>query len=335
MALILKQWTGSTITPQDDALLYAHFETKSGILKGFTCTITNNNTLNIGDGWGLCCGREFANTAETKTITLSSSGTIKGRLIVDINTSTSPYIQFIIQTGATLPALIQQDLNNGGTNYQIAICTFDVGTASCTNLVMEAVLPTKVQKGEYEARSITGADIDTYTITDNNIDPLAAIQQAKIYKLTEDYVASAVVSNGTLQLKNKNNSALQNLLMRMKYWYESNGLTTDTTLTADGTYAYLVCLDIKYTAQEIDSGTQIGTINEEFHPCFLWKAGTTQTKTLSEAMMLETYDITTKEATFKYYGDTAYAKIINDKLTIYASNFDSVDVHIFILGDDA
>ncbi len=54
MAINLKQYTGSTITPTDDALLYDFIMSEqSGIFEGCEVTHLGANQLQISDGRGL------------------------------------------------------------------------------------------------------------------------------------------------------------------------------------------------------------------------------------------------------------------------------------------
>lgn len=79
--------SGKTVTPQDDALIYEKFATGSGIIYGCEVTIKNSNTLHINAGHGIVCGRKFTVTDSDIPVTLSSSGTLNGRLYIHLDLS--------------------------------------------------------------------------------------------------------------------------------------------------------------------------------------------------------------------------------------------------------
>ena len=134
--ITLKQFDGATISPADDAALYAHFEARCGAIQGMEITHLGSNQIRVGSGRGIICGRSFVVEEETIAATLSTSGAQRGRLIVqlDIANAEKP-ISFITQAASTLPDLTQEDLNAGGTMYQFELANFSVNETAISNLV--------------------------------------------------------------------------------------------------------------------------------------------------------------------------------------------------------
>jgi hypothetical protein len=55
--------------------------------------------------------------------------------LIQVDTGNATPGSFVSQAAATLPALDQDDINHGGTIYQIPICTYDVGALAISNMV--------------------------------------------------------------------------------------------------------------------------------------------------------------------------------------------------------
>lgn len=130
---------GGTVNAINDALLYDFIIGQNGIASGATVTSEGALLLHIDSGWGVIKGRIFSIEAETISATPSTSGTVKGRLIlqIDITNTTSP-VTFVTQAAATLPALQQEDINGNGTIFQLPIATYDVNEVAVSNLQMVA-----------------------------------------------------------------------------------------------------------------------------------------------------------------------------------------------------
>ena len=133
----IKQFDGKTITPKDDALLYEFLVILSGVFEGCGVTHLGANQLKVASGRGIVRGRIFVIEEETLLATLSSSGSLKGRLLVRVDVSNTELpIRFVTQASAALPALVQEDINRGGNIYELSLATYDVDTLHISNLVV-------------------------------------------------------------------------------------------------------------------------------------------------------------------------------------------------------
>ena len=130
----LVTYAGQTVTPLDDSLIYENALT-SGIIYGCGCTLVGGNTIHMMGGHGIICGRKFTVFESDTAVPLSSSGTLNGRMKVHLDLAdTGEPIRFIIETAASLPALVQQsDVNINNGVYEFAMCTFKVTTQAVTN----------------------------------------------------------------------------------------------------------------------------------------------------------------------------------------------------------
>lgn len=155
---------GGTVNAINDALLYDFVIGQNGIATGATVTSEGALLLHIDSGWGVIKGRIFSIEAETVSATPSASGTVKGRLIlqIDITNTTNP-ITFVTQAAATLPALQQEDINGNGTIFQLPIATYDVNEVAVSNLQMVAPVVEAVKQQIDSVRSAAWKTLWTNT----------------------------------------------------------------------------------------------------------------------------------------------------------------------------
>lgn len=154
----LHTFDGGTVNAINDALLYDFIIGKNGIVTGATVTSASALLLHIDSGWGIIKGRIFSIEDETISVTPSTSGTMQGRLIlqIDITNTTNP-ITFVTQVAATLPALQQEDINGNGTIFQLPIATYDVNEVAVSNLQMVAPVVEAIKGRIDSARSAASA----------------------------------------------------------------------------------------------------------------------------------------------------------------------------------
>ena len=137
MGINLVTYYNSTVTPQDDALIYENALPASGMIYGGNVTIKNANTLHITAGHGALCGRKFTIEEADIPVILTSSGTLNGRLYIhmDLSDTGSP-ISLEVERAASLTPVIQQsNVNINDGIYEINLATFQISTSTVSNLV--------------------------------------------------------------------------------------------------------------------------------------------------------------------------------------------------------
>lgn len=130
-------FAGETVSPLYDGLIQELYTGGGGIITGAVVTIKDASTLHITGGYGALCGREFEIFASDIPVTLSSSGTLKGRLYLhmDLAQSGAP-IELLVEVAASLTPVVQDsDVNTTNGVYEVNLATFDVGTSAISNLV--------------------------------------------------------------------------------------------------------------------------------------------------------------------------------------------------------
>lgn len=131
----IKQYDEMNVTAKDDRIMYDVSHT-SGIIKGCEITYSGGNTIHIGAGYGIVKGALFEIFEHDETIPLTESGTKLGQIYVHFDLSSGTPIDIVVNTGATLDVLTQdEDANFSNGQYDIQLCTFTVGTTTITNLV--------------------------------------------------------------------------------------------------------------------------------------------------------------------------------------------------------
>ena len=130
--ITLIQYNGSNVTPQDDAILYDFLVQDSGVLFGCTVTHLGAGQLQVADGRGIIQGRNFVVEAQTVQATLAESGTLPGRLLIQVDVANSEEpISFVVQAQDPLPDLVQEDINGSGSIFQLPLATY---TAEVTQI---------------------------------------------------------------------------------------------------------------------------------------------------------------------------------------------------------
>lgn len=118
---------GLHVTPSDDASSWAAC-ISDGIKDG--CAMSRSgNTLTLGTGKIIVCGRQ-CRVDEAKTFPIGNSGYARLLLTIDRSEPTvANQAMLDIQSSATIDgfaALVQDDINSGGTKYQIVLCMMDL-----------------------------------------------------------------------------------------------------------------------------------------------------------------------------------------------------------------
>ncbi len=138
MSVEMKQKAGANVTPKDDALLYDFLIADSGVVEGCVASAIGGTQMKITSGRGVILGRVFVIEAETIQATLpATTETQNGRLLVRIN-GTTQEIALVTQAAASLPALQKEDINRGGTLYELELATYQISKTVITDLQVTA-----------------------------------------------------------------------------------------------------------------------------------------------------------------------------------------------------
>ena len=141
MAINLITWAGQTVTPKSDAIIQDACAGRSGILYG--CGVTaSGNALTVSAGYGVIKGRLFEVTQTAVTVTLPSSGTQTGTLIIRLDlANTAEPIEIAVETGSYTPEQ-DEDANFDSGVYEMVLATFSITSSGINNLeVAETKVP--------------------------------------------------------------------------------------------------------------------------------------------------------------------------------------------------
>ena len=139
MGANLITWSGQTVTPQYDALVFGLFA-PDGIIYGvdITQSASDPNIINISNGYGIIQGRFFTIEEFSVNVELTTGATYQGQLILhmDLSNADEP-ISVVVDTGATIRSLIKDaDVNIVNGIYEIQLCTFTVDAAAVTDIAI-------------------------------------------------------------------------------------------------------------------------------------------------------------------------------------------------------
>lgn len=140
MGIDLVTFYNSTVTPQDDALIYENALPGSGMIYGGNVTIKNANTLHVTAGHGALCGRKFTIEETDVPVQLTSSGTLNGRLYIhmDLSNVDEPITLEVERASTLTPPVQQSNVNITDGIYEIDLATFQISTSTISNLVYVA-----------------------------------------------------------------------------------------------------------------------------------------------------------------------------------------------------
>ncbi|MBQ3214857.1 MAG: hypothetical protein IJB11_01925, partial [Oscillospiraceae bacterium] len=161
------------VTPSDDAAI-RRAALADSILSGCALSYAGS-TLTMGAGLLLGCGRQFRHTAvQNWAVTGANSG--YARLVLTIDTtraSTKDSFDQIVDTieyASSLDGFLQlqqDDINEGGTIYQMAVCVVSLGAGGITGIVhklggntVTAVLPASGWADNRQTITVLGVSAD-------------------------------------------------------------------------------------------------------------------------------------------------------------------------------
>lgn len=195
-------FAGETVSPLYDGLMQELYTGGGGIITGAVVTIKDASTLHITGGYGALCGREFEIFASDIPVTLSSSGTLKGRLYLhmDLAQSGAP-IELLVEVAASLTPVVQDsDVNTTNGVYEVNLATFDVGTSAISNLVDVSPKLSKIP----DQISLLNSALTKYTLLWSNSNPTADFVAQRILEgvdLTQYTFILISTSNGDCMCK--------------------------------------------------------------------------------------------------------------------------------------
>ena len=136
----LNQYPGSMIPPVEDAILYESFTSgQAGIIEGCEVTSLGSNQLRVSAGHGVILGRSFSVEEETILAELSQAGSVRGRLSIKIDLgNTQTPISFVSVAAGVLPEPEQEELNGGGSVFEMPLAEYDVDELQISNVTMAA-----------------------------------------------------------------------------------------------------------------------------------------------------------------------------------------------------
>ncbi|MEG2101741.1 MAG: hypothetical protein RRY99_09540 [Flavobacterium sp.] len=173
MAILLKQFNGSTVSAQDDAILYDLQINENGIIRGCELTFLGANQVRLSEGRGILKGRIFVIEEETLLVAMSNAGSKKGRIFLHmdlLNTGEPIKIQSIVES--TLPVLVE----NEKCNYESGVYELELATYSANEIAINNLVSTfKIIKNEATEADIAAILDGTWSETKNYEDPIKTI----------------------------------------------------------------------------------------------------------------------------------------------------------------
>lgn len=153
MAIFGVTFANQLVSATDDAVVQRRALT-DGTLRGFGVT-ASGSVATIAAGYVLACGRVIGNDADLAVNVSATSGVARLTLVIDLSAAATEttFSQVSIRTDlaaseAALPALVQQDINDGlSTTYEISLAVLSLGAGGITGVVSSlgqsaVVLPT-------------------------------------------------------------------------------------------------------------------------------------------------------------------------------------------------
>lgn len=195
MGINLVTFYNSTVTPQDDALVYENALPGSGMIYGGNVTIKNANTLHVTAGHGALCGRKFTIEETDVPVQLTSSGTLNGRLYIhmDLSNVDEPITLEVERASTLTPPVQQSNVNITDGIYEIDLATFQISTSTISNLVYVAPF---IKSNE--AREVIIAPVEASSVASQSYAVGKHLILNKIlYRVTQAISAGQTITPGT------------------------------------------------------------------------------------------------------------------------------------------
>ena len=139
-------FANQNVSPVDDAVLRRRL-LSDGILTGCELTYAGY-TLTMAAGYLIACGRQIRRpTAENWAISDATSGYARVLMTIDLTRTATEEVFDQVNTSVEyataedgFPALIQDDINATGSQYQVALAVVSLGTGGITGIVSKLEL---------------------------------------------------------------------------------------------------------------------------------------------------------------------------------------------------
>lgn len=194
MGIRLVTFYNSTVTPQDDALIYENSLPASGMIYGGNVTIKNANTLHISAGHGALCGRKFTIEEDDIPIILTSSGTLNGRLYIhmDLSDTGEPISLQVERANSLTPVIQQTNVNINDGIYEINLATFTISTSTVSDLNYVAPFIK-----DLDLREVIIAPVEPSNVASSNYAVGKRLIMDKVlYKVTSTITAGQTIQPG-------------------------------------------------------------------------------------------------------------------------------------------
>jgi hypothetical protein len=122
---------GQNVSPSDDAKLNFKLFT-DGLFADVDITSLGSNVVHIPALYGIMKGRDFSTDAQDINVTLPSSGTGTGYVLLRFDTSTTDVVSIISKLA---PYTLQyDDINESGTICEMLLATYVASTVAVTSI---------------------------------------------------------------------------------------------------------------------------------------------------------------------------------------------------------
>ena len=124
---------GQNVSPSDDGKLFNRIFS-DGLFEGITINSLGAALVHIPAMYGIIQGREFVTEAMDITVTLPSSSSSSGYIVVKYDLSTEDVISIVSYIGNYTPT--QEDINTNGSVYEMIIATYTASSTAVTGITM-------------------------------------------------------------------------------------------------------------------------------------------------------------------------------------------------------
>lgn len=176
----------------------------TGVFEGCTCSKYAASVI-VSDGWIIIQGCIIRVKRETVPITLSSSGTLNGRLSIKLDVS-EPSVEWYSEAATTLPTIgsssyPQEDINGSGSVYILPLCTYQVDGVQISSTEVTYIAPQVSVEGmasiesrvaALESRTINGKSLSSdITLSASDVSAVPTTRKVNNKALSSDITLAA------------------------------------------------------------------------------------------------------------------------------------------------